>query len=178
MMKQHTSVHRLAQVGMIAALYAVMTLILPIASFGTVQLRFSEVLTVLPVCSRRAVAGLTLGCAIANAVGVVMGANVAGVWDILVGSAATLIAALITYACRRVRVKGLPVLSVFAPVAVNAVIIGGELALVLLGDLTLGGWALFAAQVGLGQCIPCVFGGLVLVKALEKSHLDTKIFGE
>lgn len=177
-MKSTSSLHRLTQAGVIAALYAVLTLILPIASFGAVQLRFSEILTALPVVNRRAIVGLTLGCAIANAVGVAMGANIAGVWDIAVGTVATLTAAIATYALRRVRVKGYPVLSVLAPVVCNALFVGAELALVVLGEWSLGGFGLMAGQVALGELIPCVFGGLLLVKVLEKPGVSSKIFGE
>ena len=88
-MKKNRSLVRLTQTAMIAALYAVLTLVLPFASFGTIQCRFSEALTSLPVVTRRAVAGLTLGCALANAVGVATGANIAGVWDVLFGTLAT-----------------------------------------------------------------------------------------
>lgn len=177
-MKSTSSLHRLTQTALIAALYAVLTLILPVASFGTVQLRFSEALTVLPVLHKRAILGLTLGCAIANAIGVAMGANIAGAWDIAVGAAATLIAAWLSYACRRVRIKGAPLLSALAPVIVNGVIIGAELTWVVLGEWTLGGFLLMAGQVALGEVVPCLFGGILLVKVLEKTGLSAKIFSE
>ena len=177
-MKQNSSLHRLTQTALIAALYAVLTLILPVASFGPVQLRFSEALTLLPVISKRAIVGLTIGCAIANALGVAMGANIAGAWDILFGAAATLIAALLSYACRRVRVKGAAVLSAIFPILVNAVIIGAELTWVVLDTFTFGGFLLMAGQVALGEIVPCLVGGVLLVKVLEKTGLSAKIFSE
>jgi len=177
-MKQIRSLAALTQTAMVAALYAVLTFVLPVASFGTLQCRFSEALTALPVVSRRAIAGLTLGCAIANAIGVAMGANIAGIWDILVGSAATLLAAWLSFLCRRIRIKGIPWLSLLWPVAVNAVIIGAELTLVTLGSWQWSGWCLFAAQVALGELIPSVAGGILLVKALENTRWGSSIFGE
>lgn len=169
------SLHRLTQTGLIAALYAVLTLCLPMASFGTVQFRFSEVLTVLPVFSRTAVTGLTLGCAVANAVGLVMGANAAGAWDILIGAAATLTAAWLSYLLRRVQWKGLPLLSVWPPVLVNALFIGAELNAVLFGGATQTLW-LMVLQVGVGQLVPCVAGGLFTAHMLQKSGIAQKIF--
>ncbi len=177
-MKKTLALAHMVQVAMIAAMYAVLTLILPVASFGTVQCRFSEALTGLPVVSRRAIAGLTLGCAIANAIGVAMGANIAGVWDILIGSAATFLAAWLSYACRRVRIKHVPWLSLLWPVIINALLIGGELTVVTLGAFEWGAFALMAGQVALGEWIPSVFGGFLLVKALENTPLGSRIFGE
>lgn len=175
MKRSSDSLHRLTQTGLIAALYAVLTLCLPMASFGTVQFRFSEALTVLPVFSRQAVTGLTLGCAIANAAGLAMGANVAGAWDILIGSAATLTAAWLSYLLRRVTWRGLPLASVWPPVLVNAVFIGAELNTVLFGGASETLW-LTMLQVGIGQLVPCVAGGLFVAFMLRKSGIDRKIF--
>lgn len=176
-MQNHTSVslRRLTETGLIAALYAVLTLCLPIASFGTVQCRFSEVLTVLPVFSRHSIGGLTLGCLLANAVGLAMGANVAGAWDLLIGSVATLLAAILSYLFRRVMWKGLPLVSVWPPVLVNAVLIGWELNTVLFGGAQETLW-LMMLQVGLGQLLPCVVGGLCLSFMFKKSKVAQKIF--
>lgn len=173
-MKTTSSLHTLTQIGLIAALYAVLTLCLPMASFGSIQIRFSEALTVLAVFGRKPILGLTLGCALANAIGLSLGMNIAGAWDIAVGSAATLVAALLSYATRRVTFKGLPLLAVWPPVLINAVVIGGELNLVLCG----GAWEsypLFALQIGLGQLIPCVVGGCVVAKAVQKSKSVQKM---
>lgn len=174
-MKPNSSLHRLTLAGVIAALYTALTLVLPIASFGAVQLRFSELLTILPVFTPTAIGGLTLGCALANAVGMAMGANLAGAWDILVGTCATFLAALCTYALRNVRFKGFPVLATLPPVLFNAVIVGGELCLVLFGELSPAPLALTMLQVGLGQLVPCIAGGLLLCKCLQKAGIDQKI---
>ena len=72
---------------MIAALYAVLTLMFAPISFGAVQLRVSEALTVLPMYTPAAVPGLFIGCIIANILG---GAIIP---DIIFGSLATLIGA-------------------------------------------------------------------------------------
>lgn len=176
MKKTMVSLHRLVEVGVIAALYAVMTLVLSPVSFGAVQLRFSEMLTVLPVFTKSAVPGLALGCAIANAVGVATGVNIAGAWDILIGTSATLIAAWCSYALRNVKIKGLPVLSTLPPVLFNAVIIGLELCVMLLGKWDMPFFWLMAVQVGAGQLVPCIVGGLTLFSMLNKGETVKKIF--
>lgn len=175
-MKTRSSVQRMTTAALIAALYTALTLVLPIASFGPVQLRFSEMLTILPVFTTAAVPGLTLGCAVANAVGVAMGANIAGVWDILVGSAATLLASLCSYALRGVRIKGLPLLSTLPPVLFNAVLIGGQLSFVLFGGFDTATVALCMLQVAAGQLVPCVGGGLLVFRLLRASKLGDKLF--
>ena len=81
---------RLCIGGVIAALYAVLTLALPFLSYGAVQIRFSEALTVLPFFLPEAVPGLAIGCFIAN----LIGSPIALDW--IVGTAATLLAALWT----------------------------------------------------------------------------------
>ena len=98
----------------IAALYVVFTLAsgaLGLA-LGPVELRFSEGLTILAVFTPAAIPGLTIGCMLAN---LLVGGNV---FDIFLGSAATLIGALGTYALRERRV--LPYLP---PIAANTLIV-------------------------------------------------------
>ena len=61
-------IRRLTKSAVIAAVYAVMTLLSGVfgLAYGGVQFRISEMLCVLPVYSSSAVAGLTAGCIIAN----------------------------------------------------------------------------------------------------------------
>lgn len=57
---------RLTRIAVIAALYAALTLTLPVLSYGPVQCRLSEALTVLPLFCVEAIPGLTVGCFLAN----------------------------------------------------------------------------------------------------------------
>lgn len=50
----------------VAALYAVLTLIVPMPQYGPIQFRFSEILVLLVFYNKRFIRGLVLGCAIAN----------------------------------------------------------------------------------------------------------------
>ena len=61
--------HFLVQGAAIAAVYVVLTLVFAPLSFGEVQIRFSEALTVLPFFTPAAIPGLFVGCIIANLLG-------------------------------------------------------------------------------------------------------------
>lgn len=67
-MKNRT-LRQITAAGVIAAAYAALSLVLATITFGPVQCRVSEALTLLPVLSPAAIWGVTLGCAITNGVG-------------------------------------------------------------------------------------------------------------
>ena len=54
---------------MIAAVYVVLTIVLAPISFGQVQLRVSEALTIMPVFTAAAIPGVFIGCLIGNILG-------------------------------------------------------------------------------------------------------------
>ena len=85
----------LVQAAMIGAIYVVLTVAFAPISFGEVQIRFAEALTILPFFTPAAVPGLFVGCLIANILG---GAILP---DIIFGSLATLIGAVGTYLLRK-----------------------------------------------------------------------------
>lgn len=172
--KASEKIRFLTLTGVIAGLYTALTLLLAPFSFGIVQCRVSEALTILAAYHPAAVAGLTLGCAISNLVGLTMGANTAGALDILLGTLATGLAAWASYGLRHIRLGGLPVLSTIPPVLFNALIIGTELTFVL-GPVTLPTWLMWSGSVGLGQIIACVGGGLLIAYSFQKSGLDRTI---
>lgn len=165
------SVLFMTQAGVIAALYAALTLCLSPLSFGIFQCRVSEALTVLAAFTPAAIPGLTLGCLISNAVGLAMGANIAGAWDILFGTLATFLAALCSYALRRVRLFNLPILSTLPPVIFNAVIIGAELSYVLNIPL----WFCMLVEVGIGEFIACCVIGTLVCFCIVKFGLEKYI---
>ena len=94
-MKKSNKVTFLTQAAVIAAIYVVLTIIFAPFSFGEVQVRISEALTVLPFFTPAAIPGLFVGCIIANLFGGAIPA------DIIFGSIATLLGALGTYALRK-----------------------------------------------------------------------------
>lgn len=165
------SVLFMTQAGVIAALYAALTLCLSPISFGIFQCRISEALVVLAAFTPAAIPGLTLGCLISNAIGLAMGVNIAGAWDILFGTLATLLASLCSYALRQIRFFKLPILSTLPPVIFNAVIIGAELSYVLNIPL----WFCMLVEVGIGEAIACCIIGALLCFCIIKFGLEKYI---
>lgn len=165
--KKATPAVELAKAGIVAAVYTALTLALNPLGFGAVQVRLSETLTILPVYMPAAIPGLTVGCFLSNLIGLSMGANPAGAWDLLFGTLATLLAALLTRSLRRVRIKSLPVLSTLPPVIVNALVVGSELYVVYGGFP----WWLHVVWVALGQVLACTVCGTLLAAALSGKKL-------
>ncbi len=163
-MNNKNTVTRLTVSAVIAALYCALTLVLPFMTFGPVQCRFSEALTILPVFTPAAIPGLAVGCVLSNAAGLAVGANVAGAWDILIGTAATLLAAVGSRLLRKY-----PLLASLPPVLLNALIIGTELTLVLYDTPTFVLWAYNALSVGAGQAIACIGGGMLVHTAVNRA---------
>ncbi|MBO5928494.1 MAG: QueT transporter family protein [Clostridia bacterium] len=157
----------LAQAGVIAAAYTALTVLLQPLSYGALQVRVSEMLTILPVYTPAAIPGLAVGCFLSNLLGLSSGANPAGGWDLLFGTLATLVAAWLTRKGKAVRPGGVPLLSTLPPVFVNAVVIGAELYVVYGGFP----WWLHMLAVAGGQLVACVGCGLLFATTLEKTGI-------
>ena len=153
MRKPSFSIRALTTAALVAALYAALTLLFAAISYGPVQFRVSEALTLLPVLLPEAVPGLALGCLIANLVGS------ATPWDIVFGTLATLLAALLT---RRFRKNVW--LAAAMPVVCNAVIIGLVLHFTLSDVLLLP----TMASVGLGEAVVVYALGVPMILALRR----------
>ena len=149
---QHGKTMFIVRSAVIAALYAALTLALYPISFGAVQFRVSEALTLLPRVMPEAIPGLFVGCLVSNLIGS------ATPWDIIFGSLATLIAAILTYATRRNKI-----LAAFWPVLCNTVIVGLVLALTL--DLPV---FLTMGEVGLGELAVVYTVGMAMLAALKR----------
>ena len=158
---------KLANAGMIAALYVVLTYIanlLGLAS-GAIQVRLSEALTILPVFTAAAVPGLTVGCVLANLL------TGCAAWDVVFGSLATLIGAIGTRL-----LKNKPLLAWIPPVVSNAVIVPVVLMKVYgVEDVTVFGqtfggnsiWLALVVTVGIGEIISCGILGLLLWRSMK-----------
>ena len=154
----HLSVRQLCLAAAVAAVYAVLTLTLPVPAFGPIQLRFAEAMTVLPFLFPETIPGLAVGCFLSNLLGSPY------VLDWVFGTLATLLAALCT---ARIRCKWLAPLP---PVLFNAVIVGGEIAFSMTGATAamLPAWLYNGATVGLGELLVCYVLGLILLQALPR----------
>ena len=127
-------------------------------TFGVIQCRFSEALTVLPFLCPATTWGVFIGCLITNVL------SPYGLLDMIFGPLATLIAALMTARCRHKWLAPLP------PVLCNAVIIG---ALIAFQEVGMGGafpavFAYNALTVGLGQVLACYGLGMPLMAVVER----------
>ncbi|MBR3017791.1 MAG: QueT transporter family protein [Clostridia bacterium] len=151
-MKKYFTVKNLCLGGIIAALYAGLTILLQAISFNAVQVRVSEAMTLLPILMPAAIPGLTVGCFLANIISPV------GWMDMVFGTLATLIAAVLT----RVLRKNL-YLAALMPVLSNAIIIGVMLHVAFGEPLWMS-----MLTVGAGEALACFVLGIPLVKALEK----------
>ena len=89
------NIHYLTTAVMIAAMYVVLCLILRPFSYGEVQVRVAEALTILPYFTSAAIPGLFIGCIIAN----LLGGSI--ILDVVFGSLATPLAAIFTYLLRK-----------------------------------------------------------------------------
>jgi len=138
----------------IAAVYTALTLLLMPLSYGVMQIRVSEALTVLPALSPAAIPGLFIGCFVAN----MLGPN--GMIDIILGSSATLLAALASY-----KLRNRPLLVPLPPVLANGLIIGPMLYYVYAVPVPL--WACIL-WVALGEAIACYGIGLPLLRYMSK----------
>lgn len=156
----HFDTKKLTRCALIAAVYVALTLLsnaLNLA-YGPIQLRFSEAMTVLPFLMPEASWGLFIGCVLSNVL------SPYGPLDMIVGSAATLLAALLTARCHKKWTAALP------PVLCNAILIG---ALIAWEEAGVGNGfpsAFFynALTVGAGEAVACYVLGIPLLGMIEK----------
>lgn len=152
---KNKNVTYLTQAAMIAAIYVVLTYIFAPFSFGEVQIRIAEALTILPLFTPAAIPGLFAGCLIGNILG---GAILP---DIIFGSLATLIGAVLTYQLR----NRLPLLGTLPPILANTIIVpfvlrfGYGIALPI---------PFMMLTVGIGEIAGCGVLGMVLYLALVR----------
>ena len=144
----------LARGAVIAALYAVLTLLLQPLSYGEVQIRFSEALTLLPILMPEAVPALAVGCLLANVLGGCM------IVDIVFGTLATLLAAICT---RRLRERFW--LAALMPVLFNGVIVGAVVHYCYAPMIAL---PLCMLSVAAGEAVACLVVGPVLLRVLRR----------
>lgn len=154
---------------MIAAIYTVISVCFSAITYGPVQVRISEALTLLPVFAFNNVWGVTIGCFLTNLIGFFTGANILGSLDIIFGTMATFAAAVASYLLRNIKFKGLPVLSAVPPILFNAVVVGWELCVLINGGFNTVVFAAQAASVAAGQSVSCGLIGLVTVNIINKN---------
>lgn len=154
MKTQTQATRRLARGAVIAALYTALTLLLAPISYGQLQVRLSEALTLLPILLPEAVPALAIGCLLSNILG---GCTI---FDIVFGTLATLLAAL----CTR-RLRGKFWLAATMPVVFNGVIVGAVVHYCYSPAFPL---PLCMLTVAIGEAIACMIVGPLLIGALRR----------
>lgn len=184
--------HRIARIAMIAAAYCGATLVAMLflgwISWGPVQARISEALTVLALFTADAIPGLTLGCVIANMANIALsGVGTLGLLDVVFGSLATCLGAMFSW-----RFRDRPALAVLGPVIANAIIVPLYLPVMLKGlgfytipftsvDLEGAYLPMFLfgfVATGIGEAAVMYFLGLPLYYALKRTPLAKQLSGD
>lgn len=155
----------------IAAIYAGLTYLAGIfgVAYAGIQFRFSEALTILATLTPAAIPGLTIGCFLGNIT------SPYGLIDIICGTVATLLAAILSYNTRKITIKKLPLLSPLFPVLTNAVIVGIEITLFMPEGFKLQAFLINAMQIAIGQLVMCYGLGLPLYNVIKKTKIYKKI---
>ena len=148
-----------AIVGIIAAIYCVVTLALGFISYGPIQFRVSEILMFLPLLSKEYI--VTLGCFLANVIGPY------GVPDIIFGTLATLISSVLVYLTPKLFGKNKYTLLIASiwPTIINALIIGW-----MLYKFVGLPFALSAFEVALGEFVVITIVGLPIFKMVNNKY--------
>ena len=145
----------LVQAAMIGAIYVVLTILFQPFSFGQIQVRIAEALTILPVFTSAAIPGLFVGCLIGN----ILGGSILP--DIIFGSLATLIGAIFTYLLRKQNKYLTPLPPIFA----NTIIVPFILYYAYGINLPI---PFMMLTVGIGEIISCGVLGMIVYASLEK----------
>ena len=156
----HITTRKLAAAAVTGAAYAALTMLLAPISYGAIQCRVSEVLCILPFFIPCTAWGLFAGCAIANLL------SAAGIFDVVFGSLATLLAALCTAWLGRGRGAQSWVRCILAalmPVVFNFVFVGAVLT-----------WSLTDAAFPHLNASFWVFGGQVALGEIAVQHMNAK----
>lgn len=138
----------------VAALYAVLTLLLPVASYGPIQFRFSEILVLLVFYNKRFIPGLVLGCALANLFSPML------VFDVIFGTLSSYIAFKLMQ-----KAKNLYIASIFPVLLVSVPAIGTWL--ILASDEV---FFVLLMQFMLSEFVMVSIIGVILFKILEKNE--------
>jgi len=142
---------------MITGIYIVITYLLAPVSFGPLQFRLAEALTVLPILYPEAVPALFLAVMLSNIIGGL------GLVDIIGGSLVTLLAAAVTYKFRH------SIIAYLSPIIFNGLLV--SLYLALLFELP---YWLTAVQITISQAVVILLFGYPLIRFLRSRQENSR----
>ena len=156
-----SNIQQLTLAAMVAAVYFVLCYFGNIfqLTFGPVQVRLGEALTVLPFLFPAAAPGLALGCLLTNIL------SPYGPIDMIVGTLATAIAAFLSIKMPRWYLAALP------PIVVNALLLPPMWAWAEAGAINGAFWAAYGLNLWTfvaGEAVACCVLGTILLKALPR----------
>lgn len=143
---------------LIAAVYAALTMGLAPLSYGPVQIRISEFMTLLAFTNRKCVPGLVVGCFLANF------GSPFGLTDMVVGTFATFLAVYGMRFCSNLYTASL------LPVISNGVIIGLELFFLAAIPAGLGSVLSVMGYIALGEFVSVSIVGILLIRLLLRNE--------
>ena len=153
---------KLVMTSLVAAIYAVLTLVLGAISYGPIQFRIAEIMVLLAFIKKDYIWGLTIGCFLANVIGPY------GAPDIVFGTTATFLSVYAIYLTGKV-MKGkkyaILIASIWATL-INAVIIGFMLNIFVGMPLILS-----MIQVGFGEFVVITIIGVPVYKIIGKKYI-------
>jgi uncharacterized membrane protein len=155
------SVRDLTVAALVAALYAVMGYFGNVfgLTFGPIQIRFAEALTVLPFLFPAAAPGLAVGCLITNLL------SPYGPIDVVLGTLATALAAWWTAKMPKWYLAAIP------PIVMNLIFLPPMWAWTEVGGFGSGfwgAWAYNAITFVIGEVVACYVLGTILLRVLPK----------
>lgn len=145
---------RLTRGSIIATIYVVLVFAFQFASFGPIQFRVAEALTLLPMIFPEAIGGIYVGAMLANILGGL------GPWDIFGGSLISLLAAYLTYRYRDSWI------AIASPIVLNAFLVSLYLHFIF----QIPAYWLLVLSIGLGQSAVVLGLGLPLIRWIRKNQ--------
>ena len=152
--------------GILAGLYAAVTILTSSFAYGNIQFRLADSLCLLTALEPSLAVGISLGCLIANLFSTVTAL------DIFVGTAATLLGCLLTAKIRKTALVPLPTL------LSNTLLVGAMLAFCYAPEAFRRGFILFGAEIALGQAVVLYALGVPLYLLAKKTALIEKLLAE
>lgn len=143
----------LVKSAVIAAIYAVLTLMFPALAYGPIQLRFSEVMVLLVFYNRRFIPGLVLGCFLANFASDML------VFDVIFGTLASYLAFSLIRRQNKLFIASLfPVLFMFIPAIGTYLLLDSSTAFIIM-----------LTEFMISEFIVVSLIGVIIFKILEKN---------
>ena len=151
--KEIFNVKNMTRLALVAAMYAVLTIVIAPLAFGEIQFRFSEVLVLLCFYRKDYAPALIVGCLIANLF------SPMGLMDIIFGTLATAAAVIPMYYMKKIYLAAL------LPIVSNGIIVGTELTIAFGTPIWLN-----MLSVAFGELVVVGIIGIIVFKLIFETN--------